>query len=270
MAGMPGRTLIPGLSELGIAGAYRPDHPYRGGCGAGDVGDSRPRSCATATRCLQAEYRLAGECLELNQPACRVAYSADFGYATVDREIARICAAAAERFVRDLGCIVEHTDPDWYNPWDTFAALEAMETDLVGLRRLVAEHGAPVSPSLQAVLDRPWTAEAFTDAIVGRKAVCNAMARLMQRYDLLLTPTVATQAFAAELDFPPGLEDWAPFTYPMNMTGQPASSVVAGWNSAGLPVGLQIAGRHLDDALVLRASGAFEQLQPWAQHRPPL
>ena len=193
----------------------------------------------------------------------RVAYSADLGYATVDAEVARICAQAAAVFERDLGCVVEAANPGWSDPWAAFAALEAMETDLVGLRALVASQNVPVSPALTTLLARHWTATEFTDAIVARKAVCNAMARLMARYDLLLTPTVAAQAFAAELDAPPGVEDWAPFTYPMNMTGQPASSVVAGKTAAGLPVGLQIVGRHLDDAVVLRASAAFEQARPW-------
>ena len=194
---------------------------------------------------------------------CRVAYSADLGYATVDPEIAAICADAAAVFARDLRCVVEPADPGWPDPYQTFAALEAMESDLTGLRGMVADHAGPVSAALTALLDRPWTAEQFADALVGRKQVCRAMAALMARHDLLLTPTVACQAFAVGHEAPSDQEDWAPFTYPINMTGQPASSVVAGWTSGGLPVGLQIVGRHLDDALVLRASAAFEQARPW-------
>ena len=63
---------------------------------------------------------------------------------------------------------------------------------------------------------------------------------------------------------------WLSFTHPMNMTGQPAASVPAGWTSDGLPVGLQIVGRHLDDGLVLRASAAFEAAAPWRERWPPL
>ena len=62
--------------------------------------------------------------------------------------------------------------------------------------------------------------------------------------------------------------EWLHFTYPMNMTGQPAATVPAGWTREGLPVGLQISGKHLGDALVLRASAAFEAAQPW-RHRWP-
>jgi aspartyl-tRNA(Asn)/glutamyl-tRNA(Gln) amidotransferase subunit A len=58
--------------------------------------------------------------------------------------------------------------------------------------------------------------------------------------------------------------------YPFNYSGQPAISVPAGWTASGLPVGLQIVGRRLEDALVLRAAAAFETLRPWARRRPIL
>lgn len=57
-------------------------------------------------------------------------------------------------------------------------------------------------------------------------------------------------------------EQWLAFTFPINLTGQPAASVPAGWIADGLPAGLQIVGRHLDDAMVLRASAAYEAAHP--------
>jgi aspartyl-tRNA(Asn)/glutamyl-tRNA(Gln) amidotransferase subunit A len=63
---------------------------------------------------------------------------------------------------------------------------------------------------------------------------------------------------------------WTAFTFPFNLTGQPAASVPAGWTADGLPVGLQIVGRRWEDALVLRACAAFEALQPWADRLPPV
>ena len=63
---------------------------------------------------------------------------------------------------------------------------------------------------------------------------------------------------------------WAEFSYPFNWSGSPAASVPCGFTPAGLPVGLQIVGRRFDDLGVLQASAAFEEAQPWAQHRPPL
>ena len=64
--------------------------------------------------------------------------------------------------------------------------------------------------------------------------------------------------------------EWLHFTYPLNFTGQPAASVPAGWTDDGLLIGLQIDGRHLDDALVLRASACFEAAQPWKDRWPPM
>ena len=63
---------------------------------------------------------------------------------------------------------------------------------------------------------------------------------------------------------------WVPFTYPFNVTGQPACSVPAGFTKARLPVGLQIVGRRFDDATVLRAAAAFERARPWAGERPAI
>ena len=63
---------------------------------------------------------------------------------------------------------------------------------------------------------------------------------------------------------------WIPFTYPFNMTGQPAASLPCGFTKERLPIGLQIVGRRFDDVTVLRASAAFERARPWAHHRPTL
>jgi aspartyl-tRNA(Asn)/glutamyl-tRNA(Gln) amidotransferase subunit A len=63
---------------------------------------------------------------------------------------------------------------------------------------------------------------------------------------------------------------WTPFTFPFNLTGQPAASVPCGFTTRGLPIGLQIVGRRFDDVSVLRASAAFERARPWAAARPPI
>ena len=63
---------------------------------------------------------------------------------------------------------------------------------------------------------------------------------------------------------------WTPFTYPFNLTGQPAWVVPCGFTADGLPVSLQLVGRRYDDAGVMRASRAFEMVAPWADHWPEL
>jgi aspartyl-tRNA(Asn)/glutamyl-tRNA(Gln) amidotransferase subunit A len=90
-----------------------------------------------------------------------------------------------------------------------------------------------------------------------------------QRYDLLLTPTMPIPPFEAGLNEPSrpddsGWIDWTPFTYPFNLTQQPAASIPCGLTAAGLPVGLQIVGPMHRDELVLRAARAYERLHPIA------
>ncbi|HWN31953.1 MAG TPA: amidase family protein [Pseudonocardia sp.] len=207
----------------------------------------------------------------------RVAFSPDLGYLAVDPEVREIAARAAAVFEKDLGCVVELADPGWSDPFEAFWSLVVADTDLVGMRALADAHGPAMSPHLVEMVRRPWTAEQLTTAGMTRKAVVNRMWRFMADYDLFLTPTLAVPPFPVHMQGPEIIDgrfvpttSWLGFTYPINMTGQPAATVPAGFTSAGLPVGLQIVGRHLADGAVLRASAAFEAAAPWAQHWPAL
>jgi aspartyl-tRNA(Asn)/glutamyl-tRNA(Gln) amidotransferase subunit A len=207
----------------------------------------------------------------------RIAFSADLGFATVDREVRVIAAAAARRFERDLGCHVAEIAPPIGNVQATFEALVALDTDRTGLRRLAAQRGHAFSGALQDVLAREWTADAFTDAILERKRIANIMWRFMTEFDFLLTPTTAAAAFPVGRDGPAEIDGvpvppsaWTPFSTMANFTGQPAATIPAGFTQDGRPVGLQIMGRRLDDAGVLTACAAFEAIQPWAGRRPPI
>src|SRR5215813_2884968 len=115
----------------------------------------------------------------------------------------------------------------------------------------------------------------YVSAIAARQALVDTLRRFFERYDLLITPTVCLPAFPLGIVGPrevAGREvthlGWT-LCYPFNYSGQPAISVPAGWTTSGLPVGLQIIGRRLDDALVLRAAATFEALRPWATRRAP-
>ena len=205
----------------------------------------------------------------------RVAYSPDLGHLAVDPQVRDVVARAVGVFA-DLGAHVEQVSPDLGDLGDAFWTMVASESDLRGMRALAEAH-PDMSPHLLDLLQRPWTAEDFTDALVTRKRVVNRMWRFMAGYDLLLTPTLAVPAFGLGVQGPTVIDGrtvpdnaWLGFVNPMNMTGQPAASVPAGFTDTGLPVGLQIVGPHLGDAAVLRASAAFEAAAPWAQHWPAL
>ena len=216
-------------------------------------------------------------CLEGGLRGLRVAYSPDWGYAAVDPQVRRVVGEAVRVFERDLGCVVEEAHPGWEDPRPHFRALVALETDLVGMRHLADAYPGQISPNVVAILQHPWTAEELTNAVIARKGVVNKMWKFMRNYDLLLTPTLACTPFPINTTGPTEIDgrkvdpsQASPFTFLLNMTGQPAASIPAGWTEDGLPVGLQIIGRHLDDRLVLRASAAFETAKPWRDHWPPL
>jgi aspartyl-tRNA(Asn)/glutamyl-tRNA(Gln) amidotransferase subunit A len=217
------------------------------------------------------------EVIEGDLRGLRVAYSSDWGYAAVDPEVHRVVGEAVQVFEEDLGCTVEEANPGWEDPYGAFWGLVALDTDLAGMRRMAQELGDGMSPHIIEFLEQDWTAENLTSAVVTRKAVYNRMWRFMRDYDLLLTPTLAVPPFELGIQGPEVIDGcevepfyWLSFTFPMNMTGQPAATVPAGFTQDGLPVGMQIVGRHLEDPLVLRASAAFEAARPWKDRWPPL
>lgn len=206
----------------------------------------------------------------------KIAYSPDWGYATVDPVVRKITSEAVKVF-EQLGCHIEIAHPGFSDPLPAFAALIARDSDLKGLRKLAEEYADDMDPSLLAFIRKEWTAEDLTDAAVVRQEINMKMRRFMEDYDLVLTPTLGVPPFEVGINGPKYIDGrrvsrshWLSFTAPFNMTGQPAASVPAGWTDEGLPIGLQIIGRHLDDALVLRASAAYEQANPWRNRWPEI
>ena len=113
----------------------------------------------------------------------------------------------------------------------------------------------------------------YVAADMVRTELGKRMAAFHQRYDLLVTPMMPVPALPVGQDLnDPANErswiDWSPFSYPFNMTRQPAATVPCGLTRDGLPIGLQIVGPLYAEDRVLRAARAFEQTQP--QRRPTL
>jgi aspartyl-tRNA(Asn)/glutamyl-tRNA(Gln) amidotransferase subunit A len=205
----------------------------------------------------------------------RVAWSPDLGYAAVDPEVREITARAAARFA-ELGATVEEASPGWPDPYPLFHSLFY---GLVGgdVNELLPEWAGQMDPGLERIAELGRSLSAFDLAKAQniRHDLQLTLAAFFERFDLLLTPTMALPPFPVGIDFPDRIDgkqvtgmQWTPFTFPFNLSGSPAASVPAGWTDSGLPVGLQIVGRNWEDPLVLRASAAFEALQPWADRRP--
>lgn len=207
----------------------------------------------------------------------RVAWSANLGYAQVDPEVRAITERAAARFT-ELGARVDEADPGWPDPYELFHTLFYA---LVGgeVDEWLPEWQGKLDPGLERIADAGRTLSAFdvSRAQRVRNDLQVQSARFFERYDLLLTPTMTLPPFPVGINFPPevggqpvtGMQ-WTAFTFPFNLTGDPAASVPADWTESGLPIGLQIVGPRWQDARVLRACAAFEALQPWAERRPPV
>ncbi len=200
----------------------------------------------------------------------RIAFSPALGYSRVDAEVAAAVERAARRFA-ELGAAVETVDPGFDDPaqaWLTLwwaGAAKAMSVFSTAERRRLdpgLEESAQKGARLSAM---DWLA-----ADQARAALSLHMAKFHRRFDLLVTPSVAVPALkVGELVADPATQqewiDWSPFSYPFNLTRQPAASVPCGLTEAGLPIGLHIVGRMHEDALVLRAARAYERSAP-----PPL
>jgi aspartyl-tRNA(Asn)/glutamyl-tRNA(Gln) amidotransferase subunit A len=207
----------------------------------------------------------------------RVAWSADLGYATVEPQVRRVAEAAALRFAQ-LGCDVETVDIAWSNPK---AAWEAIFYGgiVVAVGDRFDEVRDQLDPGLAALIEgcRHDSQVDYVKALVARNAFWDQARALFEQFDLLLTPTTPIPAFEIMHDTPWPVAGrlgeslaWSYFTYPFNLTGQPAASLPCGFTDDSLPVGLQVVGRRHADATVLRAAAAFEAAAPWQARRPPL
>ncbi len=202
----------------------------------------------------------------------RIGWSPDLGYAVVDPEVARIVGASVRRFA-ELGCTVEEANPGFADPvWAADQYLWAGAANRVANR--LPEMEDQMDPGFVKAVRMMAERTLFDTARARlvRYDVAAKMGELFGRYDLLVTPTMKMTAFGldrTEEPYGPTLA-WSPFTYPFNLTGEPAISIPCGWTEAGLPVGLQIVGPRFAEGRVLRAAAAFEAAQPWSDRRPPV
>jgi aspartyl-tRNA(Asn)/glutamyl-tRNA(Gln) amidotransferase subunit A len=222
---------------------------------------------------LPPERRVYLDGIEGGVKGWRIAYSPDLGHARVDPEIAASCAAAARRF-EELGAHVEQVGAIFPPPREVLLMLWS-----AGTARLLAgfppDRHALCDPGLVAIATEGGRVGAadYVGADMARTALGTQMAAFHQRFDLLVTPMMPVPALPVGQDLnDPATEsswiDWSPFSYPFNMTRQPAASIPCGLTREGLPIGLQIVGPLYAEDRVLRAARAFETTQP--QRRPPL
>jgi aspartyl-tRNA(Asn)/glutamyl-tRNA(Gln) amidotransferase subunit A len=203
----------------------------------------------------------------------KIAFSSNLGYGTNDPEVEAAVRAAVE-VLQYLGAEVTEIDLGWSDPVDAYHVLW-----FAGAAKVLEPFGTAalddIDPGLRASLDRHanFSASDFLDATAVRMKLGHDMGLLHEQYDVLLTPTLPITAFEAGVDVPagsasPDWTSWTPYSYPFNLTQQPAITVPCGFTSENLPVGLQIVGPRHADARILQVAAAYEAAAQWpAGHR---
>ncbi|MFZ5782600.1 MAG: amidase [Pseudomonadota bacterium] len=196
--------------------------------------------------------------------------------APVAPRVAGVIAEAFASIRAEFPVSVVDGTVDWPDPIDIFDALWVARGTLYsgigrddlrkldpGFARLIAQSSA-------------ITLGSHLRTLQARAAFNRRVAETFRDFDLLITPMVPIEPFAAEADGPDDMNQdtpvpwarWTPFSYPFNITGQPAASLPCGWSPSGLPVGLQVIGRRFEDDKVLQFCHAWEGRHPWRTHRP--
>lgn len=198
----------------------------------------------------------------------RIAYSPSLGYARADPDVLEVVEAAARTF-QEFGCQVDEVDSIFdEDPADLWSA-EFYAGVGTRLRSVLETQRDLLDPAVAEILAPALSQEmrSYYGAVFARYDLRDKMRRFFERYDLLISPVTPVTSIDVGVNVPPGLEDrnlvsWAFYTYPFNLTGNPAASLCAGIARDGMPVGMQIVGRGLSEEIVVAAAVAFEKSKP--------
>ena len=204
----------------------------------------------------------------------KVAFSPRLGWVTrVDPEVEAAVAGAVKHFA-ELGAYVVEADPPGGDPSAFFKILYFSSAGFL-LADYPEEKLALLDPNLRAVVEesRAMSRRDFQQATAERAAYAAGFKAFMLDHDFIVTPTIAVPPFDTPLvtPFDPNGRmwmEWTPFTYPFNLTQQPAASINCGFTKDGLPIGLQIIGRMGEEARVLQAAQALEKALNLADRHP--
>ena len=215
------------------------------------------------------------QCIENIPTNLKIAFSPTLGYARVQKDVMSLAENAVSSF-EDMGHNVElwkNALPDTGETWSKLINCDLYAQLYQDLEKNREKMGKTLVNSLDQI--KSFSINDFIKAQEVRTKLNEIMEDLFESFDLLITPTMPTEAFAAKGP-PPAEIDGHPipllgavaFTYPFNLSGHPAATVPAGLTKNGLPAGLQIIGPRQRDDLVLKASYAYEQMRPWNDRWP--
>ncbi|MBE9603991.1 amidase [Acetobacteraceae bacterium H6797] len=208
----------------------------------------------------------------------RIAYSPDLGHARVDPEVAALVRIAAEGFAAAAKAELVEVSPVW-GPAGPELGRFFWSANLSRLKGILPEWRGKMDPGLVACIEESQdvTVSEYQRQRARKYDYIREINGLFKEFDFLVTPAVSVAAFPLPRLMPEHWPEhewdwlsWAEFSYPFNMSGNPAASLPCGFTAEGLPVGMQIVGPRFDDLGVLQASAIFEKTHPWADKRPPL
>lgn len=214
----------------------------------------------------------------LDVSGLRVGWSPDLGFAPVEPEVRELAHAAAQELCTAASLELGEPQVVLTDPVATWLSAGTLSNWLsidegAHWPDRIDELTPLVQADLRASYERP--VRTLVPGLRRRLQLQADMAALFEDLDVLLLPTTAVAAFAAEGP-PPDVIDGVevnpamsvPFTMLANLCWNPAISVPAGLDSRGRPVGLQIIGRRHHDEVPLRLARLFEQARPWPRLAP--
>ncbi len=228
--------------------------------------------------CYPSDPTLFAKPLERSFKGVRVAWCPDLGKLPLDRRVRSVLELQRQAF-ENLGCIVEEACPDLSGANKIFLDIRLWSSFNV-LGPLLETHRSQIKPEAiwQIEAGRRVSATDLANAMIWHGELLERVRRFQSKYEFLLCAVNQVPPFDATLDWPKEIEGikmenyvaWMKSAYWITTTFCPAISVPAGFTSEGLPVGIQIVGRHRDDFGVLQIAHAFEQDTRVGQKRPAI
>lgn len=216
--------------------------------------------------------------LDQNPKGLRIAWCSNFGGLPFDRRVRDVFNAQRKKF-EAMGCVTEDADPDFSGADESFKVLRALGYYQQHGSKL-AQHRAQIKSTViqEIELGARLTGPEIADAETKRSRLFARIGQVMTKYDFMLLPVTQVPAFNIDQEYVKEIEgvrmssyiDWMRSCYYITMTTLPAISIPAGFTPEGLPVGLQIVGRHHDDWGVLRIAHAIEQANALNPRFPPI
>ena len=207
----------------------------------------------------------------------RVAWSRDLGGLPVDPTVTAVIEAKRDVF-RTLGCIIEDTEPDFTGADEIFKAWRAWHFEL-GYGYLLKDYRDKLKDTVIWNIEEgaKLTGPDLGRAEAKRTQLYHRVRQFMETYEFLILPVNQVPPFDLKQRYVTEINgvkmetyiDWMKSCYYISVTGHPAISVPCGFTPEGLPVGVQIVGRHQDDFGVLQLAHAFEQATEFWKRRPP-